>query len=88
MLFYIRPVWDEDAKVYISDSNIVGLNIEAKTVKEIYDIAQECAVDLILANHLTEFDIKNHPIKDLIPSIHYMASEDQISQTPPQTKII
>ncbi len=52
MFFYIRPVWDEDAKAYISDSNIVGLNIEAKTVKEIYDIAQECAVDLIIANHL------------------------------------
>ena len=87
MFFYIRPVWDEDAKAYISDSNIVGLNIEAKTVKEIYDIAQECAVDLIIANHLTEFDVYNHPIKDLIPSIHYMASEDQISQKPPQTKV-
>ena len=56
MRFYIRPVWDDDAKVYISQSNITGLHIEAKTVEEVYEIAKECAVDLILANHLTEID--------------------------------
>jgi hypothetical protein len=51
MLFYIRPVWDDEAKVYISESNIIGLNIEAENADEIYEIAKDCAVDLIIANH-------------------------------------
>ena len=79
MLFYIRPVWDEEAKVYVSESNIIGLSIEADTTEEIYEIAKECAVDLILANHLSDLDIYNNPIKDLIPFIH-MQSEDDKSQ--------
>jgi len=45
MLFYIRPVWDDEAKVYISASNIIGLNIEAETADEIYEIAKDCAID-------------------------------------------
>ena len=79
MLFYIRPVWDDEAKVYISESNIIGLNIEAETAHEIYEIAKDCAVDLIIANHLSDLDILNNPIKDLIPFIHFQ-SEDKETQ--------
>ena len=79
MLFYIRPVWDDEAKVYISASNIIGLNIEAETADEIYEIAKDCAVDLIIANHLSDLDILNNPIKDLIPFIHFQ-SEDKETQ--------
>ena len=80
MLFYIRPVWDDEAKVYVSASNIIGLNIEAETADEIYEIAKECAVDLIIANHLSELDVLNNPIKDLIPFIHFQ-TEDKEPQT-------
>ena len=80
MLFYIRPVWDDEAKVYVSASNIIGLNIEAETVDEIYEIAKEYAVDLIIANHLSELDVLNNPIKDLIPFIHFQ-TEDKKPQT-------
>jgi len=80
MLFYIRPVWDDEAKVYVSASNIIGLNIEAETADEIYEIAKECAIDLIIANHLSELDVLNNPIKDLIPFI-YFQTEDKKPQT-------
>ena len=77
MLFYIRPVWDEEAKAYISESNIDGLCIEAKTADEILEIATECAADLIIANHLSNLDIYNNPIKDLIPFIHFQNEDDK-----------
>lgn len=35
--FYVRPVWDEEAKVYYSESNIFGLHIEGETEEEFMD---------------------------------------------------
>ena len=51
-IFYVRPVWDEEARVYYSDSNIFGLHIEAETKEEFDALVQELAPDLILENHI------------------------------------
>ena len=50
--FYVKPVWDGEAKVYYSDTNIFGLHIEAKTKDEFDTLVQELAPDLILENHI------------------------------------
>ena len=50
--FKVSAFWDEEAGVYCSDSNIDGLHAEAKTLDEFWDIVQEYALDLIIANHI------------------------------------
>lgn len=49
--FYIRPVWDDEAKVFYSDTDISGLNIETDTLEEFYELVAEYAPDMIEANH-------------------------------------
>ena len=49
--FYVVPVWDEEAKRWYTDGNIIGLNIETKTLEELIDLVREFAPDLIEANH-------------------------------------
>ena len=42
MNFFVKAVWDEDKMVFYSDSDIVGLHIEAETFGEIMvDIAPQ-----------------------------------------------
>ena len=48
---YVKPVWDEDAGVFRSESNI-GLQIEAETEEEFYALAHELAPDLSIENHI------------------------------------
>lgn len=57
MNFYIRPRWDDEAKIYYSDSNIIGLHLEAPSIDELFAIADEVAIDLVLANHISQDDI-------------------------------
>lgn len=67
--FVIRAIWDEEAGVFYSESDIRGLHIEAETLDEFQDVMREAAVELIIANHITESDIAKTPIADLIPAI-------------------
>ena len=53
MAFHITAVWDEDAGLFYSDSNIVGLHIEAETIEEFQAIALDLGPEMILANHVT-----------------------------------
>ncbi len=67
--FEVRAVWDEDAKVWIAESNITGLHIEAETLPEFEALVGEYAAELIVSNHLSDHEIASTPIKDLIPAI-------------------
>jgi hypothetical protein len=49
--FFVKAVWDPEAKVFYSQSDIVGLHIEADTIDEFEDIIFDTAIDLIVANH-------------------------------------
>ena len=69
MTFHITAVWDEDSGVFYSDSNIVGLHIEAETIEEFLAIAIDLGPEMILANHVTNDDLLTKPLKDLIPVI-------------------
>ena len=67
--FFVRAVWDADAKVFYSESDIDGLHIEAPTVDDFEDVLFDAAIDLIVANHMSDEDLADTPIRDLIPAI-------------------
>ena len=69
--FIVRAVWDESAQVFYSDSDIVGLHIEAATVEEFQLIMRENALELILENHIEPQELVKKKISDLIPTIFW-----------------
>jgi len=67
--FFVRAIWDEDAGVFYSESDIEGLHIEAATLDEFEKVITEEAVDLIIANHISKPDLAEKPLRELIPAI-------------------
>jgi hypothetical protein len=67
--FHVRAVWDAESGVYVCESDIVGLHIEAATVDEFEEAMMDVAPELIVANHMSAADIAGTPYKDLIPAI-------------------
>ncbi|MFI4965814.1 MAG: DUF1902 domain-containing protein [Caulobacterales bacterium] len=50
MTYYVRARWDDEAGVYYSETNVPGLNIEAETLHEFIEIAEELAPQMLEAN--------------------------------------
>ena len=50
MKYYVRAVWDEDAGVYFSETNVPGLNIEAESLHEFIELAEALAPQMLEAN--------------------------------------
>ncbi|MDD9909637.1 MAG: DUF1902 domain-containing protein [Ahrensia sp.] len=73
--FFVKALWDDEAKVFTSQSDIIGLHIEAETLKEFEELVLDCAVDLVLANHVSPEDIANKPLRDLVPTIVWQRPE-------------
>ena len=80
MDFFVRAVWDDEAKVFYSDSDIVGPHIEAETLERFREILVDIAPELILANHITNEDLLTKPLKDLIPTIWSGTDDEQTLQ--------
>lgn len=74
-IYVVTALWDAEAQVFYSDSNIEGLHIEADTLDEFQRLVAEHAPELIIANHLTTSDIARMPLGDLIPAIVLQAKE-------------
>ena len=77
--FAVRAIWDDDAKVYYSDSDIIGLHIESTSLDEFEAILFELAPGLIVANHISKPELASLPIADLIPAILW--------QRPPERQV-
>ena len=75
--FFIRAVWDEDAGVFYSESDIEGLHIEAETLDEFEKVMTEEAVDLIVANHISKPDFADKPLRELIPAILWQRPDNR-----------
>ncbi len=58
--YYVRTIWDEEASVYYSETNIPGLNVEADTISDFIDIAQELAPATLMAN-VPDYAKADHP---------------------------
>lgn len=67
--FHVRAIWDEEAKVFYSESDIFGLHIEARTLEEFEEVLFEVASELVVANHLSEEDLAGKSLKDVLPAI-------------------
>jgi hypothetical protein len=48
--YTVTAVWDAEAEVYGSRSDIVGLNVEATTLSEVVDLVEALAPDLMRDN--------------------------------------
>lgn len=48
--YTVTAVWDAEAEVYWSQSDIIGLNVEAATLSEFVDLVEALAPDLIRDN--------------------------------------
>lgn len=49
--FFVRAIWDDEAKVFYSESDIDGLHIEAPTMEVFEEVVLDVAADMIAANH-------------------------------------
>lgn len=76
LMFYVRACWDDEAKVFYSESDIIGLHIEADTLDEFEEIMKTCARDLIFENHV-KADWSQRPLRDLVPSILWQRPEGE-----------
>ncbi len=74
--FTISAIWDEEAQIYYSESDIVGLHIEAPSLEAFESIMSEVAPELIVTNHLSKPDLVHSALVDLIPTIIWRRPED------------
>lgn len=61
--YSIRAIWDPEAEVYSSESDVPGLVVEAASLAEFVAIAEELLPQLLKAN--TE--------KDVVPGSHIVS---------------
>ena len=69
MRFYVEALWDDEAKVFYSESDIKGLHIEAATIEDFEREVQEHAPALVLENHISRRDFAYKSLAEMIPSI-------------------
>lgn len=67
--FFVKAIWDEEAQVYYSETDIFGLNIETKTLNEFEEVMNEFALEMIMDNHLDTHDLVSKPLRDWVPTI-------------------
>ncbi|MGH6855864.1 MAG: DUF1902 domain-containing protein [Aestuariivirga sp.] len=73
--YFVRALWDSEAKVFYSESDIFGLHIEAATIEEFESVMNDVAADLIIANHYSAQDIATIPMRELVPAILWQRPE-------------
>ncbi|MEO8683820.1 MAG: DUF1902 domain-containing protein [Devosia sp.] len=75
-LFTVNARWDDDAKVYYSESDIVGLHIEAGTLDEFEALMLDLAPGLVIANHVPKEELATTALEDLVPTILWQRPSD------------
>lgn len=75
--FYVRAVWDAEVKKYYTESDILGLAIETKTLEEFEEVMNEVAIELIMSNHMSTEDLISNSIRDLVPTIIWQRPSGQ-----------
>ncbi len=67
--FTVKALWDAEAEIFYSESDIKGLHIEAATLDEFEAVMHEVAAELIVANHMSAAEIASIPLRELLPTI-------------------
>lgn len=81
LTFYVKVTWDEEAEVFISESDIKGLHIEAKTIDEFEVVMKDLVGDLIIANHIQGPDFTTRKIEDLFSTVVWERPFDEEHKT-------
>jgi hypothetical protein len=68
-MFSVTAHWDDEAKVFYSKSDIIGLHIEAATIEEFEAVMMDVAPGLVIANHVSKAELASAAPEDLIPAI-------------------
>jgi len=68
-VFHVTAIWDDEAKVYYCDSDIIGLHVEARTIDEFEAVMLDVAPGLIVDNHMSAEERAARSKEDLIPTI-------------------
>lgn len=68
-LFHVTALWDDEAKVYYCESDIIGLHVEAATIEEFEEVMLDVAPGLIADNHMSAEERASRSTEDLIPTI-------------------
>lgn len=68
-MFNVTAHWDPVAKVFYSESDIIGLHVEARTIEEFEEVMIDVAPGLVMANHVSKADLDTMAPEDLIPAI-------------------
>lgn len=67
--FAVKAIWDEKDEIWVSESDIRGLHLEAKTLEEFYELVNEFAPELIATNHYSEDEMAGRSLRDVIPAV-------------------
>ncbi|MEM0899435.1 MAG: DUF1902 domain-containing protein [Pseudomonadota bacterium] len=73
--YTVKPIWYADAQVWVSESDIDGLHIEARSLDEFQAVLNDVAAELIAANHVSDTDLNRFAARDLIPTIMFVRPE-------------
>lgn len=68
-MYSVAAHWDDKAKVFYSESDIIGLHIEASTLDEFEAVMMDVAPGLVMANHVSKAELATTAPEDLIPAI-------------------
>ncbi|HZY67981.1 MAG TPA: DUF1902 domain-containing protein [Devosia sp.] len=69
--FFVRAVWDTEARTYYTESDISGLHIETPSLEEFEELVFDLGPEMIMANHLTAEEMAGTPLRELVPTIVY-----------------
>ena len=69
MRFYVKALWDDEAGVFYSESDIVGLHIEAVTIDEFVAVMEEMAPQMVVDNHVSKQDPAKKSLLETVSSI-------------------
>ena len=67
--FEVTALWDEEEQIWVSQSDIEGLHIEAASIGEFNALVHEFASELIVTNHYADVDFTGKDMRELIPAI-------------------
>ena len=65
----VVAIWDEEDQLWISESDIRGLHIEAQTLEEFDALVNEFGPELIATNHFSDAEMEGKSLRELIPAV-------------------
>lgn len=67
--FYVKAIWDDESKIWISETDIEGLFINARNLDEFEEVVNEFAGGLVLENHWRRENVPLEMIGGTVPII-------------------